>query len=1076
MTIDAQDRSGVEIEELGSSGPDQHSVPLSYGQEQLWFLDQLSPGETTYNILLAWRLFGSSLDPRVLSDCLDLVVARHASLRMVVGVDDGTPYQVETAPAGAGLIMVDLSALPSAEREQEVARALADLTKTPYDLRTGPLYRFLLYRMAPGEHVLCMGFHHLVTDGWSSAVLNAEISAAYPALAAGREPSLDPVTTDYAAYAIDQRERLRGAALEEELSFWQERLAGMPELELPTDRPRPPDGSQQGASVITELSSAAWTAARNLAEQTGYSVFMVLAAAVNVVLRGYAGAEDIGIGVPMLGRPDPDLESVVGLFINMTVLRTDLSGDPSFATVLDRVADGTMELYEHQEIPFNLVVDRIGPIRNPGRNPLFCVAMQLLSGATSGDNLGLPGVSAQYVLLESVMSRFDITMNFIDTGDKCNLSVEYSADLFDRWRIEALAGHIETVLVAAGADPTLALSKLPLLTASEREALLAAGRGETVPYPPDLLHAMTAKAAAATPDAAAVVCRGVELSYAELDRRAGMLARYLRAKGLRAGQVVALVIDRDLDAYVALVGILKAGGAFAVLDPSLPASRVDFMIRDTAAPIVLTRAGLAERLPAEAAWSVVRLDADWERIEAGDADAPLAEWATPESLAYVLYTSGSSGTPKGVMIQHRAVAMFADAYRRTYGFAAHDRLLQLPSLAFDMSQGEIWTAFSVGATVVAVAPEEATSPEALATLMREQRVSYAGLPPAMQSVLDPEPYPDLKFIMGGAEALPPDLVNKWNLPGRTYVNLYGPTEATVACTEYVCEHTTWRRPPPIGRPHVNRQVYVVDKWGDLAPRGVPGELLIGGLDDGLAVGYLNQPELTAEKFPADPFCPGRRVYRSGDLVRWNGDFQLEFLGRLDHQVKLRGLRIELGEIESVLAGHPSVERAVVLMRPDRQGENRLIGYVTPAVGTQPEPAVLREHLSALLPEYMVPTAWVVLAEFPLSSGWKIDRKALPDPAPEAGGDGLYVAPRNATEENIAGIFAEVLGLPRVGALDGFFALGGNSLQAMRTVSRINKKFGIKISIRQLYGSATIAEISVAVTDKLASVRSGDNNG
>lgn len=1074
MTIDAQDRSALKTGQPGSSGPEQHAVPLSYGQEQLWFLDELSPGETTYNILLAWRLFGSSLDPRILSHCLDLVIARHASLRMVVEVDDGTPYQVVTASAGAALTTVDLGALPAADREKALAQALADLTQTPYDLRSGPLYRFLLYRLAPDEHVLCMGFHHLITDGWSSAVLNAEISAAYRALADGQELSLDPMTTDYAAYSIDQRERLQGAALEEELSFWQQRLAGMPELELPADRPRPPDGSHQGASVITELSPPAWAAARQLAEQTSYSVFMVLAAAVNVMLHSYAGAEDIGIGVPMLGRPDPDLETVVGLFINMTVLRTDLSGNPSFAAVLDRVADGTMELYEHQEIPFNLVVDRIGPLRNPGRNPLFCVAMQLLSGATSGDNLDLPGVSAQYMLLESVTSRFDLTMNFIDVGDKCNLSVEYSADLFDRWRIEALTGYIETVLVAAAANSSLRLSKLPLLTASEREVLLAVGGGETVSYPAEVLHATTANAAAVTPDATAVVCRGVELSYAELDRRAGLLARYLRAKGLQAGQVVALVIDRDLDAYVALVGILKAGGAFAVLDPNLPASRLDFMIRDTAAPIVLTRADLAGRLPEADAWSVVRLDEDWTQIEAGDGNAPLAEWATPDSLAYVLYTSGSSGTPKGVMIQHRAVAMFADAYRRTYGFAAHDRLLQLPSLAFDMSQGEIWTAFSVGATVVAVAPEEAFSPEALTTLMREQRVSYAGLPPAMQSVLDPEPYPDLKFIMGGAEALPPDLVNKWNRPGRTYVNLYGPTEATVACTEYACEHLTWRRPPPIGRPHVNRQVYVVDKWGNLAPRGVPGELLIGGPDGGLAVGYLNQPELTAEKFPADPFCPGRRVYRSGDLVRWNGDFQLEFLGRLDHQVKLRGLRIELGEIESVLAGHPSVERAVVLMRPDRQGENRLIGYVTPAVGAQPEPAVLREHLSALLPEYMVPTAWVVLDDFPLSSGWKIDRKALPDP-PEAAGDGLYVAPRNATEEKIAGIFAEVLGLPRIGALDGFFALGGNSLQAMRTISRINKKFGIKISIRQLYGSATIAEISAAVAAKLASVGSGDEN-
>ena len=1072
MTTDTQHQLDADLGQPGRAAA-RRAVPLSYAQEQLWFLDQLSPGDTTYNILLAWRLHGADLDPGILSRCLDLVVARHASLRTTVHVQDGAPFQVAADPAGAGLNVIDLSALP--DPEQALADALARLTSTPYDLAAGPLYRFLLYRLGPDEHVLCQGFHHLVTDGWSSAVLNTEISATYRALAVGREPALAAAGTDYAEYASDQRGRLAGASLDEELSFWQRRLDGLPTLELPADRPRPPAGNHRGASVIRALAPQTRAVAQALADQTGLSLFMVLAAAVNVVLSGYTGQEDIVIGVPMLGRPDPELEEVVGLFINMTVMRSDLSGDPSFSALLDRVADATMELYEHQEVPFNLVVDRIRPVRDPSRNPLFQVAMQLLSGSTSGDNLDLPGVSAEYVLLPSVKSRFDITLNFIDNGEALNVSVEYSADLFDRWRIEAMIGHVETVLLAAGADPSLRLSQLALPTPAERAELLAAGQGETVPYPAGPLHAMVATAAAANPGATAVVCRGVELSYGELDRRAGLLASYLRARGLRAGQVVALVIDRDLDAYVALVGILKAGGAFAVLDPKLPASRLDFMIRDTAAPLVITRAALADRLPVPTGWTTVLLDTDWAEVEAAAADAPLAEWSGPESLAYVLYTSGSSGSPKGVMIRHRAVAFFAEAYRRTFGFSPHDRLLQLPSLAFDMSQGEIWTAFLVGATVVAVAPDEASSPEALAALMREQRVSYAGLPPAMQSVLDPEPYPDLKYIMGGAEVLPPELVNKWNLPGRTYVNLYGPTEAAIACTEYVCEHVQWRTPPPIGRPEVNRQVYVVDRWDNLVPRGVPGELLIGGQEGGLAAGYLNQPELTAQKFPADRFCPGGQVYRSGDLVRWNRDLQLEFIGRLDHQVKLRGLRIELGEIESALAAHPSVSRAVVLMRPDRHGENRLIGYVTAAGATAPEPAVLRDHLAARLPEYMVPTAWVVLAEFPLSSGWKIDRKALPDPADDADGVDDYLAPRNPTEERIAEIFAEVLDRPRVGALDGFFALGGNSLQAMRAVSRINKGFGIKISIRVLYGSATLAEVSSAVTERVAARQGGQGH-
>ena len=1052
-------------------------APLSFAQEQLWFLDQLAPGETTYNILLAWRLRGE-LNVGILRRCLDLIVERHDVLRAVIAAQDGAPYQLirPVEATGPALTVVDLTSAPEAEREQALQEALRGQIAAPFDLEHGPLYRFVLFQLAADEYVLCQGFHHVVTDGWSSAVMNAEISSAYRALLGGDEPVFADVESDYPDYARRQRERLQGEALEEELRFWEQRLERLPTLELPTDRPRPPAGNHRGDSVIRTFPAGLRQTAQALADEHGASLFMVLAAAFNVVLGRYTGQEDIPVGVPMLGRPEPELEDVVGLFINMTVLRCDLSGDPSFADLLERTADANLDLYEHQEVPFNLVVDRVAPTRDPSRNPLFQVAVQVLGGSTSGDNLFLPGVTAEYVLLPSVKARFDIALNFIDNGDLLKASVEYSADLFDRWRIEALLGHVETVLLAAAADPSLRISQLPLLTDAERAELLEVGRGELAPYSEDLLHATVAKAAAERPDAVALVCKGNELTYAEFDRRADRLARHLRTRGLKAGQVVAMVIDRDLDAYVALLGILKAGGTFAVLDPKHPASRLDFMLRDTAAPLVVTRTAFVDRLPESSGWKTVLLDADWPAIEAEPADAPLEEWAVRESLAYILYTSGSTGTPKGVMIAHQAVSFFAEAYRRTFDFGPGDRLLQLPSLTFDMSQGEIWTAFLAGATVVAVSPEEALSPEALTALMREQRVSYAGLPPAMLSVIEPEPYPALKYVMGGAEVLPPELVNKWNLPGRRFVNLYGPTEAAIACTEYECEHVEWRSSPPIGRPEVNRQVYVVDRWNNLVPRGVAGELLIGGEPGGLAQGYLNQPELTAEKFAADPFHPGRTVYRSGDLVRWDANLQLDFIGRVDHQVKLRGLRIELGEIESALVAHSDVARAVVLMRPDRQGDNRLIGYVTGADGAAPEPAALAAHLAAQLPEYMVPTAWVVLEEFPLSSGWKIDRKALPDPVEDEGGDGGYVAPGTATETKVAQIFAEVLAKPRVGAQDGFFQIGGNSLQAMRAVSRINKGFGIKISIRLLYGSATVTAISAAIDERLAGQDEGGSRG
>lgn len=1038
--------------------------PLSHSQEQLWFLDQLSPGSTSYNIQLVWRLHGE-LDIERLGRAVDQVFARHASLRTVVATRDGAAFQAVSEPGVGALEVVDLRGVPTDGREAAMWTVLKQLSALPFDLEIGPLHRFRLFRLGQEEFVLSEGYHHLITDGWSSAIVNTEISEVYRALGEGREPDLPEIEFDFPDYAFDQRERLGGGEyLEEELEWWKERLTGLPTLELPADRSRPPGGIHRGDTAFMVLPDEVRQAVAELADEHGVSQFMVLSTALNAVLARYTGQYDIPVGVPMLARPEPELENVVGFFTNMVVLRSDLSGDPTLAELLERAIEANLELYEHQEVPFTFVVDRVAPVRDPSRNPLFQVSTQLLSGPTAGGSIDLPGVRSEYLQLPAVWSRFDLTVNFLDDGRHLTAAAEYSVELFDRWRIEALLGHIATLLLAARADAGLKLSQLPLLDEAERAELLEAGRGATTPFEEGPLHTWVARAAAATPNAVAVVCKGVELSYAELDRRAGRLAGYLRNQGLRTGQVVAVVIDRDLDAYVTILGILKAGGTFTVLDPKNPASRLDFMIRDTAAPLVITRAAFADRLPAADGWRPVLIDAQWPEIEA--AEYVLEEWSTPDSPAYVLYTSGSTGTPKGVVVAHRGVALFADGYQRSFDLGPQDRLLQLPALTFDMSQGELWTGWKVGATIVAVAPDEVLSPESLSSLMREQRVTYAGLNPPMLSVLDAEPYPALKYVMGGAEILPPELVNKWNLPGRTFLNLYGPTEAAIACTEYVCEHKEWHTSPPIGRPQVNRHVYVVDGNDGLVPRGIAGELLIGGPEAGLADGYLNQPELTAQKFVPDPFCPGRLVYRSGDLVRWTEDRQLDILGRIDNQVKLRGLRIELGEIEAAIVTHPTVNRAVVLMRRDKLGDNRLIGYVTPAADRTPDPSELAAHLARQLPGYMVPAAWVVLEEFPLSSGWKIDRKALPDPI-EGQEAGEYVAPSTPTEEVLADIFGEVLGRERVGVNEGFFELGGNSLQGMRVVSRVNKRLGLKISIRLIYGSVTLSEVAAAVDEKLA---------
>ena len=1056
-------------------------APLSFGQEQLWFIDKLTPDATTYHIMVAFRLRGP-LRVDILQDCLTRIVARHDALRMTFHSADGVPFQVTSPPAPVELPVAVLGGSCEQERERLIKDRLRQLASIPFDLEHEPLYRYRLLKLADDDHVFVQILHHIVTDGWSGGVITSELNLAYRALLAGREPDLGEPGPSYGQYATDQRAQMQGELLDEELAWWTERLADLPTLEFPTDRPRPAEPSRGGGSVARPYPAELLTRMRVLAKEHGVSLYMVIVSALNVVLSRYIGQDDIPVGVAMLNRMNEDMERVVGLFVNMVVQRTDLSGDPTFSELLERVLETNLDLYEHQEVPFNLIVDKVQPVRAAGINPLFQIATQLLTAANSGAGLDLPGLTCTPVPTTATGSRFDMAIDFVEENDRLTALVEYSYDLFDEWRISALLDHLEAVLTAAVDQPSLRLSQMPLLSRREQDELLALGQGEQADYSADPLHVSVERVAQARPDAVAVVCRGVELSYGELNRRADKLARYLRGLGVEHGQIVAIALDRELDAFVAMVGVLKAGCAYAMMDPKLPAARLGLMIRDTAAPVVLTRSVFANVLPEPSDWVAVTLDTDWPKIEAEAGHAPLPERATRESLAYVLYTSGSTGTPKGVLITHRAVSLFCEAFRRSFGFGSADRLLQLPALNFDMSQGEIWTAFLVGATVVAVSPEDAQSPEALSALMREQRVSYAALPLAMQSLLEADPLPALKYIVGGAEALDPALVNKWNLPGRTFLNLYGPTECAIAQAEYKVDHVEWKTSPPIGRPHPNRQLYVVDRWDNLVPKGVNGELLIGGDEGGLARGYLNQPEATAQKFIADPFHPSGKVYRTGDLVRWNAAGQIEFLGRIDNQVKLRGLRIELGEIEIALQSHPDVRRAVVLMRPDRHGENRLIAYFT-SVDEPPPSAELRRYLGESLPDYMVPTAWVSLDKFPMNNdGWKVNRNALPALADgaEGGADGRadggadggagggadLTAPATATEEEVARCFAEVLDLARIGTQDSFFDLGGNSLQAMRVVSRLSKTFGTRLRVRQLYSNQTVASLSAAVDEMI----------
>jgi amino acid adenylation domain-containing protein len=1050
------------------------SAPLSVGQEQLWFLEQLAPGLPTYNLALAHRIRGP-LDADALRTALSVLVERHDSLRGTVSTPDGTPTMVIAAPSAVDLPLVDLQNESLETRADLLTEGLREHAAATFDLVNGPLYRFKLFRLGPEEHALSQAYHHIITDGWSNTLLLNQLPDAYAAALRGEQPSAAAMPTiRYAEYAAEQRKALDGGELEEQLDYWKEQLDGVSPLELPTDRPRPAEPSFAGGSVSTEFPPQLLTAARQLADSAGVSLFMVLTAALIVVLGRYTGQDDVCLGTAMVGRTDPDLEQVVGYFINMVVLRADLGDDPAFAELLDRLSDTMLYAYDNQDVPFERVVDRLSPHRDAGRNPLFGVCAQLLTEQTSGATLDLAGLTAELIEGSALGARFDLALHFVESEDRLHLGVEYAADLFDAWRIEALVDHVARVLTAACEQPSRPVSELSLLGDEEISALLAAGTGEMLVHADEPVHAAIARVALAPPGHPAAIFEDGSLTYAELDSRAFAVAAYLRGRGVTHGDIVAVAMERDLNALVSLLGVLKSGAAFAILDPAHPAGRLEFILNDTAAPIVLTQSRVRDRIPGSGPWQIVEVDTEWDAIAAAGAGCPpWPEQAGRDSLAYVLYTSGSTGQPKGVLLEHRALQSFIASYRGVFELEPDDRMLQLAALAFDMSQGEIFAGLTAGATLVLVDKESGNSPDALADLMRRQQVTYICMSPAMLALVDGEPYPQLRKIMAGGEALPAEMVGKWNLPGRRLINCYGPTEAAVGCTAYECPHQPARTAPPIGAPFTDRRMYVVDRAGRLVPRGVAGELLIGGAE-GLALGYLNQPELTAALFVEDPFRPGDRVYRSGDLVRWNRDYQLEFLGRGDGQVKLRGLRIELEEIESALMAHGDVGVGAVAMRPDRRGENRLIGYLSPAAERIPDPATLHAHLAERLPEYMIPTAWVVLDRLPLTTARKVDRRALPDPV-EADTEEGYVAPQSATEQTVAKIYAELLELDRVSATAAFLAVGGNSLQAMRLVTRLSREFGVKIKVRMLFADASPRNIAAEV-DRMVAAKSGADSG
>jgi amino acid adenylation domain-containing protein len=1032
--------------------------PTSFAQRRLWFIDQLEPGSSLYNLASAFRIRGR-LDPALLERAFAQVIDRHEILRTTFRAVDGEPMQIVAAAAGFHLPVVDLHSLPAPAREPEVMRIVAEESDRPFDLRNGPLFRAVLLDLAPSEQVLVLTLHHIITDAWSQDVLMREWTSAYSALANGATPSLPELPIQYADFAAWQRDAMQGDVLDAELRFWRERLAGIEPLDLPQLPHRAQAHAPEGASFRFDLPESLSASLRAMAQKEGVTTFVALLAGWKAFLARYTGQTDIAVGSPISHRARTETEGLIGFFLNTLVLRTGLDGNPTVRDTLRRVRDTALEAFAHQDLPFEIMVEDLQPARLPGRNPLLSVMFVLVTGDEQSWRAG--GGLIEPIAVEDSKAKFDLLLHLRDNGRTISGHLVYDKALFSPAMIRRIASHYETLLSGMAAQPESRINSLSLIHPDERDRILHAWNATAAPYPAHrTVDALFREQAQLNPTAVAVQDGSREITYRDLDTQSDTIAATLVRNGVLPGDTVAIALPRSARLIAGILGILKAGAAYVPLDPSYPESRLDLMLRESAAKILI----------ADPATPISSPSALPLTFEACLTPSPLQPSAfslqpSPSSPAYIMFTSGSTGVPKGVRVLHRGITRLL-INTNYIEFTPADVVAHASNTSFDASTWEIWGALLHGGRLVNVPRETLLSPQEMAAFIREHRISVLFLPTPLFHHFAreiPGAFATVRYMVVGGDALQPEAARAVLQAGGPahLINGYGPTEVT--CQSLYYEVTDV--PPdavsiPVGRPISNTRVYIFDAALQPVPAGIAGEIYLGG--PGVAGGYLNNPEITASSFLPDPFSadPSDRLYKTGDLARWREDGIIEFLGRVDNQVKIRGFRVEPGEIEATLLRHPRIRQALVLPRTDSTGQKLLAAYLVPYPGPAVSSAELRVHLLASLPEYMVPAAFAFLDSLPLNANGKVDLAALiAQPLEET--KRSHETPATWMEAALVEIWEQVLDRRPIGVTDDFFDLGGHSLLAIRMLAEVEKRTGIKIAPRLLFEDPTIRHLAVA---------------